>query len=494
MKAITMNASKATVFITHAHFARTGLLMLVITVLLGVAGCAVGPNYRRPETRISGEFSTSSAYTTNAIELEWWKSFNDARLQALVEQALDANRDVQFATARLREARALRNDVRFDLAPTIRNDNYYQNQLASQAAQPGLSREQRESELYHAGFDATWELDVFGRVRRNVQAANADLEAVAANRRDVVISIVAEVARNYFDLRGLQARLDVARRNATNQNDSLKLAQDRLAGGTGTRLDVARAEAQLKTTLASIPAVESAVQRAINRLAVLTAQQPGSWGAELRAPQPLPSAAAIVSIGDPQTLLRRRPDIQAAERSLAAATARIGVNTADLFPRVTFNGSVALEGQTFSALGNAGSETWNFGPRISWAAFDLGRVRQRVKAATARTDAALANYEQTVLLALEETDNALNEFGKEQLRRDLLREAVAAGETSAALSRQRYQDGATDFLAVLDAERVLLELQDSLVISETRTSVALVFVYKALGGGWTVAEEVAVAQ
>ncbi len=230
--------------------------------------------------------------------------------------------------------------------------------------------------------------------------------------------------------------------------------------------------------------METAVARAIHRLGVLTGQPPTALVAELKEPAPLPALPALVAISSPEALLRRRPDVRAAERALAAATARIGIATADLFPRVKFNGRIGLEAKTISGLGQPGADTWSFGPRISWAALDLGHVRARIQAADARAEAALAAYERTVLTTLEETENALVDFGREQSRRDFLRESEQASETAATLAHQRYENGATDFLTVLDAERVLLEAQDQLARSQTRSATALVAVYKSLGGGW----------
>ena len=310
------------------------------------------------------------------------------------------------------------------------------------------------------------------------------MQAVEARRRDVQVSLISEVARTYLELRGAQNQLAVAQRNADNQQETLKITQARLEGGLGTELDTARARAQLNTTLATIPPLETAMARSIHRLGVLSGQQPTALAADLKQPAPLPPLPPLVAISNPETLLRRRPDVRAAERQLAAATARIGVSVADLYPRVTFNGRVGLEASTFSGLGGAGSETWSFGPHITWAALDLGHVRARIQAADARTEASLATYEKIVLTSLEETENALVEFGREQTRRDFLDESVQASQTAATLAHQRFENGATDFLTVLDAERVLLEAQNQLAQSQTRTATALIAVYKALGGGW----------
>lgn len=459
-----------------------GLLPVVL-----LAGCAVGPNYNVPHAPVPNSFLNAPTNIVSPDETAlaiWWKAFSDARLDGLVERAITNNHDLRIATANLKEARALRRLATFDLAPTVQASAGYANSLLSEAAAPrGASRAAREIELYDAGFDATWELDLFGRVRRSVEAANAQLESIEANRLDVLVSVTAEVARNYFELRGLQNQLAVARKNADVQTETLKITQDRLEGGRGTDFDVARSRALLNQTLATIPPLEATIQKAIYRIAVLTGQQPSALASELSSPEPLPSVVPRVSLGDPATVLRRRPDIRAAERSLAAATARIGIETADLFPRVTFIGSVGLQADTLAGLGKSGADTWNFGPRITWAALDLGRVHARIKAADARAEASLAFYERTVLTVLEETEGALVDFGQEQLRQQFLETSAQASQKAADLAHQRYEGGVTDFLSVLDAERTLLEAQDRLAASQTRTVTALVAVYKALGGG-----------
>jgi len=463
-------------------FLASGILPIAL-----LSGCAVGPNYKRPQTSVANSFAnapTNAVSPDEAALATWWRGFNDSRLDALVDRAIAHNHDLRIATANLKEARALRRLTTFDLAPTVQANAGYENGLLSKAAAPpGASRGAREFELYDASFDATWELDLFGRVRRSVQVANAQLGSAEATRLDVLVTVTAEVARNYFELRGLQNQLAVARKNAGVQTETLKITQSRLDGGRGTDFDVSRSRSLLNLTLSTIPPLEAAIQKTIYRIAVLTGKPPTDLTSELTAPAPLPSVMPSIALGDPATLLRRRPDIRAAERSLAAATAQIGVATADLFPRVTFVGSVGFQAETFAGLGKSGADTWNFGPRITWAALDLGRVHARIKAADARTEASLAFYERTVLTALEETEGALVDFGQEQSRQQFLATSAEASQKATDLAHQRYEGGVTDFLSVLEAERTLLEAQDRLAASQTRTVTALVAVYKALGGG-----------
>src|SRR5687767_1478791 len=375
-------------------------MRIVALMLLAFAGCAVGPNYKPPQSTTGRGFAWADqpGLSTNSPTSVWWRSFNDGTLNQLVDGALASNIDLRLASASLREARALRRLANFDLAPTVTAGAGYANQRGSPIfTPPGIPR---DVELYDAGFDATWELDLFGRVRRSTEAARAQAESFEAARRDVLISVVAEIVRNYFELRGTQHQLNVARRNATNQTETLQITQLRLEGGRGTQFDVARARAQLNSTLAIIPPLEALIARTIHRLSVLTGGQPGALMESLSPPASLPNAPELIALGDPAQLLRRRPDVRSAERELAAATARIGVATADLFPRVTFVGRIGIEAETFSGLAQAGSDTWSFGPRITWAALDIGRVQARIKAAGARAEAQLAAYERTVLNAL----------------------------------------------------------------------------------------------
>jgi outer membrane protein, multidrug efflux system len=469
------------------HAGTLAVVVLAPCLLTLLSGCMlVGPDYKMPPTQMPAAFANQvqEGMSTEGVETLWWRGFNDAQLNQLVDLALVTNHDLRIATARLREARALRSETTFDRYPTVTAQTSYTRERASEVLAP---LGDRDIELYEARFDASWELDFFGRVRRSIEASSAQVEAAEANRQDVTVILLAEVARNYFELRGTQNRLAVARRNAENQRETLDLTIALLEGGRGTELDTSRAEAQLTSTLATIPPLEAAIKRAIYRLGVLIGQQPATLDAELTAPSPLPALPTLVALGSPADLLRRRPDIRVTERNLATATANVGVATADLFPRVTLAGSLGIQAGSFSGLGQGGSDTFTVGPGIFWAAFDLGRVRARIRAADARTEAALAQYEQRVLLALEETDGTLIDFNRQQARRDLLRASAQASEKATSLARLRYQSGVADFLTVLDAERTLLESQDRLADSETLTATSLVAVYKALGGGWEIA-------
>jgi multidrug efflux pump len=473
-----------------AASAGTLVLLLVgasLTVFLN--GCAVGPNYHPPKTEVSAAFANGSGtnMTPAPTAVAWWRGFNDAILDSLVDRAVATNLDLRIATAHVLEARALRMGAVADLFPIANANAGWTKSLSSEdAVSVPLTRAQREHSLYNAGFDATWELDFFGHVRRAIQADTAVVAATVATRQDVLVTLISEVARNYFELRGAQNQLTVARGNADNQRESMDLAVSKLKAGRATELDTARARSQLDSTLAFIPPLEAAVKHSIHRLGVLTGQQPTALDSELAPPAPIPALPPLVNIGNPADLLRRRPDIRFAESALAAATARIGVETSDLFPRVTFNGNVGVQASQFSGLVKSGADTYSFGPSITWAALDLGHVLARIKAANARADAQLAGYEKAVLNALEETENALVDFGHEQVRRDYLRQSERSATQAMALARQRYDGGISDFLPVLDAQRSQLLIQAQLAQSETRTATSLVAIYKALGGGWEI--------
>lgn len=453
-------------------------------VVLWVAGCTVGPRYQARVTPLPPDFAHAAVVAgTNvavAADAAWWRAFGDPLLDRLMIRASTNNLDLRRSEARLREARALWREARFDYTPTIRAGAAYEK---SQISKDAAGTKDRQGELFRAGFDATWELDLWGRVRRSVEAARATVEAVESTRDDVLLSVRAEVAANYFELRSVQAQLAVATRNATNQSQTLALAIALRDGGQGTELDVARARSLLNETLASIPAWRGAAQRAIHRLSVLGGLPPRALADELEGAGPLPMTVASLVVPTPEVWLRRRPDIRAAERALAAATARIGVEVADLFPRVTVNGSIGLQAETFPGLTREGGDTFAFGPHLSWAAFDLGRVRQRIRAADARAEGALIVYEQTVLLALEETENALVALGQERQRQAYLQEAETAAAQAVELARQRYRDGIADYLSVLDAERTLLKLEEEVAAVQSANATRLVGVYKALAVG-----------
>jgi len=458
----------------------------IVLTAAALAGCAVGPDYREPEQSVHDQFSNASQPRIGSDEVvaQFWTLLNDPVLDRLVSDALAANKDLAQAVGNLQASRAAARLSGFDLYPTVTAGGIYSRTHESSHQLPGVTHDERTIDTYDVGFDATWELDVFGRVRRSNEATRADAGAAEATLRDAIVSVTAEVARNYCVLRGLQDQLAVAERNENNQRQTLQLTQVRLDAGRGTQLDVSRAAAQLATTEATIPPLRISVATTIHRLSVLTGRQPDELVPELSPIQPMPSLPELNAIGGPETLLRRRPDVRIAERNLAAATARIGVSVADLFPRITFIGSASYNSGSWRDVGNADSQAYSLGPTITWAAFDLGRVRARINIARAQTGVALAAYQAAVLNALEDTENSLVSYGESQRREETLARAATQSTTAARLARERFEGGLSDFLSVLQAERDALAAEDSLAQGRTQTATSLIAVYKALGGGW----------
>jgi multidrug efflux system outer membrane protein len=452
--------------------------------LVMLAGCAVGPDYTPPEPELDPVFSGKSLVdsTTGQPAQDWWKVFGDPLLDELVQESLAANRNVAAAEARLKEARANRRDQQWGFWPSPKVQASATSQRQSLGGNPGNFPVERNYDLYDAGFDASWEIDLFG-YKRGSQALKAARDIAIAARDDVRVSVVAEVARNYFELRGAQQRLVVAERNAANQRRALELVQARLDAGRGTALDTARAQAQIETTLSTVPPLEAVVARARHRIEVLVGKRPGQYTERLGRVAPLPALPTAIAMDEPASLLRRRPDLRVAERRLAATSALIGVATAELFPRITLNGAIGLQSLSLDDLGDSGNDYRRFGPSISWAFLDTGRVRQRIKAAGARHEEAFANYEQAVLTALEDVENALSDYARERQRQVHLAAAARASVEAADLANQRFEGGVSDFLASLDANRSAMEAEDLLAQSQTATATALVALYKALGAG-----------
>jgi multidrug efflux system outer membrane protein len=399
-----------------------------------------------------------------------------------MRRALTANLDLRGAYDRVRSARAVFVERKLDYAPHVQLDGTYSH---VDEQQPGFGTDRFNIQSDSLGFDAAWEIDLFGRVRRSVEAARADLGAESANYRDAQVTVAAEVARNYFELRGAQKRLEVARQNLKSEHQTLELTELLDQAGRGSELDVQRSRARLKATEATIPPLEAAEKQADYRLAVLLGERPGALDQEL-GPAPVATYAKALPIGDPTELLRRRPDVRAAERELAAATARVGVATADLFPRVNVTGFVGFlsgdVGRLFNTTPSTDARAWSIAPSVSWAAFDLGSVRARLRASEAQSDAAAANYEKVVLTALEDTENSLVAYSTRQEQLKSLTEQAGASRRAAELAATQYREGVADFLVLLDAQRTQLEAEDSVARAETSVNVAVVAIYKAFGG------------
>jgi multidrug efflux system outer membrane protein len=450
-----------------------------IAAVLGVSGCAVGPHYKAPQPRAVAFHAADPQLVSEApFDPRWWKQFEDPVLDALIQKSLAANTSIRVARARLAESRAVFDERKLDRYPTVPVDATYT--YAKQQI-PGFFDKPATINTFHSGFDAYWELDLFGQVRHGVAAARSDNQAFEADLHDVEVSVVSELARNYFELRGAQWRLEVAERSLKNQRDTLRLTQLRRDAGVGEEQDVASAAARVAAIDATIPLLELETKRAGYRLAVLTGTRPGELSADLSPRNYAPIVKAL-PIGNASDLLRRRPDVRAAERRLSAATERQGVAVAQLFPQVSvssFVGFLAGRGSLFFTTQSFASTA---SPSVTWSAFDLGRTRARVRASNAATDEALASYDETVLRALEETENSFSNYHAQQQRLVKLNAQAQESKRAADIARLRYREGVIDFLSLLDAERTQLQAEDAVAESERDVYVAVIALYKALGG------------
>jgi multidrug efflux system outer membrane protein len=461
-------------------------LCLWLTLL---AGCTVGPNYQPPQPAVPAQWPTvaETGIGPGAMEIvRWWDLFGDARLPSLVDRAVSANKDLKLAEARVREARAQWRVAGAASWPAVNVSGAYSSVHQSENAPSSAGR---QYDLFQTGFDAGWEIDLFGGVRRSVEAAVAQVQASEENRRDVLVSLVAEVAVNYLALRGNQRRLAIAQENIRSQQNTVDLTHGRLKAGLASRLEVAQAEAQLAGTESKVPVIEASVQQAIHRLGVLLGLEPAALMDELQAPAAIPPPPPQVPVGLPSDLLRRRPDIRRAERQLAAATANIGVATADLFPRFSLTGLLGLQSSRSSDLLTTQSRFWTFGPSLRWPLFNAGRARAAIQVQTARQEEALISYEKAVLTALQEAEDAMVRYTKARSASEALARAMASTRQSADIALELYQKGLVDFLNVLQSQLALYQVQDQFVQSRQEVSTALVALFKALGGGWEIESE-----
>ncbi len=463
-----------------------------------LSGCALsrmltaGPDYEEPKLEVPESFphaqvadggSGQAVDIKSSVDAKWWELFSDPLLNSLVGRAVESNLDTKLALTRIQEAKAMRATSILDFFPVIRSEASSQSYQQSSARLPFAPANLLQIDLYNAELNASWELDLFGRLRRIYESNDAAVDAAEAGHRDVIVSVIGQVATSYVEIRGLQEQLIIARKNAGNQKETLRLTEVLQAGGRGTELDTSRAEAQLQQTLSMIPNLEARLQYAKNRIAVLLGKNPGELDAELNEIKPIPNMTKQIAIGNPAELIRRRPDVRMMERSLAASTAKVGVAVSDLFPRVSFSGNLGYEARSVSDFG-IDATVYGFGPRLSWAAFDIGRVFNQISAAEANVEGQLAQYKQMVLRALEEADNALILYGREMQAMGHLERAAEASDKATKIARERFETGVSDFLTVLDTERRQLDVDTSLAQAQTRVTLALVGIYRALGGGW----------
>jgi NodT family efflux transporter outer membrane factor (OMF) lipoprotein len=473
-----------------------GNLFLLLGTLL-ISGCSVGPDYRRPVEALAPawlEAERSEFDTQPASLVNWWTEFNDAELNSLVERAVKSNLDIFIAEARVRESRASQllaetgEWPRVDLTGSYSRNRSSQNAVAARGQ--GAVTEPRsnnlEQDLYRTGFDAGWEIDVFGGTRRSIEAARANVEASIEDRRDVLVTLLGDVAKNYIDLRGRQRQLAVTQANLQAQQETLRLTRIRFDAGLASDLEIAQAEGQAQTTAAQVPTLESAIKQTAYRLDLLLGSQPGTTWNELSGPAPIPALPPQARVGLPVELLRRRPDIRRAERQLAAATAQIGAATADLYPRFFLIGTFGLQSISATDWFTAQSRFWSIGPTIRWPVFDAGKIRANIEIRNAQQEQALRLYEKSVLSALGDVEMALVNYSKEQSRYRSLLAAVDANRRALQISNDLYIQGLVAFLNVLDAERTLYSSENDLAQSEANMASNLVALYKALGGGWDI--------
>lgn len=459
-----------------------------------LVGCTVGPDYSTPQMEVPSAFSTTldasahSIVSPDIVDTEWWHALGDPVLSDLIDEAMEHNRSVASAVARVRESRALARAAGARDRPAVGGTGFYERRRASEngiidlESIPGASL---ENDLFQGGFDASWEIDLFGGARRTVEDAVARYQATIEDRRALTLSVIAEVAATYAEYRGAQSRRAVLRDNIRIQSESRDRVESNVKVGFAGALDLARAEAQLAQTRALEPGLTSAVRVAAFRLAVLVGRTPGEIDVLLEgAGEQALGVPDVIPVGLPSELIRRRPDVRGSERRLAAATAEIGVNTAELYPRVSLTGAFAMQSTSIGDVVDIGSRTWRIGPSVRWRLFEGGRLRSLVDAAEARQEAAAADFEQAVLLALEEVEASLTVHAAEIDRRLDLRHSVAQSRRAYDAAVSLYQDGLEDAFFVLDAERDLAERTQLLAESEQAVLVSLVAVYKALGGGW----------
>ena len=460
--------------------------VIPLFIVFTLSGCfAVGPDYEAPVLAAPAEWRPSLRGGVTAREpeaqtlAEWWSTLGDTDLSILIERAVTGNLDLKTAQARIREARARRGIAQAGLFPSLSLGGSATVGRGSEDTGSGQRRE-----LYRTGFDASWEADVFGGVRRSIEAAQGELEASAADYQDVLVSLVAEVGLNYVDARKFQTLLQVAEENLKTQAETLQLTEWRFAAGLVSSLDVDQARSNLENTRAQLPRLRISLEAAKNRIAILLGVFPGALEDNFMARKPVPEPPLEVAVGVPAEMLRRRPDVRRAERQLAAQTARIGVATADLYPKFSLPGTIGLEALAANNLFSTANRFWTTIASFSWIVFSGGAIRQNIELQNALQEQALNQYEATILNALEEVDNFLIAFAEEKERRETLTEATRAARLAAELAQDQYASGLIDFQTVLDSQRSVLSFQEQLEQSKGQVTSYLISLYKALGGGW----------
>ena len=465
------------------YLLKNHLILALLSLGWVLTGCMVGPDYKKPPIMVPINWSVYSPAKSlpidNRILVKWWAIFNDPVLSGLMGRVQNSNMDLRQAQARLREARARWGLAKANLFPTL-----YARGATNQTGSSEETGSGNTTEFFRNAFDASWEVDVFGKFRRGIEAAKATLEASEEDLRDVLVSLYAETALNYVLVRSFQARLAITEANLAAQQDTYQLTEWRYQAGLTTELDVDQAKLNMETTRATLPTLYSGLEQAQHALALLLGQTPGTLKPLLTPVQAIPVTPASVAVGLPADLLRQRPDVRRSERKLAAQTAQIGVATAARYPDFNLTGSIGLESLAYTNLYGASAKAFQMAASSALTLFDAGRLRRAIDIQTALQEQALALYEATILQALRDVENALVAFGQEQSRRDTLQSAVTAGQKAFELAQGQYSSGTIDFLRVLDAQRSLLTVQNQLALSEAEVASNLIRLYKALGGGW----------
>jgi NodT family efflux transporter outer membrane factor (OMF) lipoprotein len=478
------------------------LRLIVFGLVIGVAACAAGPSYRTPKLDTPPNFASQLGTNGTASSVQpttpdpdlatWWRALNDEELNSLVERAVKSNLDLEIALDRLQQARTYEAVVIGYALPAVEASaaagRGTGSDLTKGRADTALRSADTGAGLQHintiAGFDAVWELDLFGKVRREFEAARADTQAARAARCGVLTSVVADVVRAYVDLRGFQVRAGILLQASDVLRESLRIVNIRYERGITNELDVALATRELATLESEMAPVQAEANAAEYALAVLVGEYPENMVQELSKPDLIPSMPAPTAPGVPLDLLKRRPDIQQAERELAAATARIGAATANLFPQVAIIGSIGSEGQGWGTAPSVGKHIWSFGPGAVWPLLDFGALDAEVDIADLAARASMVNYRKAILNAVQQVDTSLDAYEAQQERMEKLSTAMLAGQRAVELATKRYNRGLTDFLNVVDAERQFYDLQEQYAIAQVAQGEQFVQLYKSLGGGW----------
>ncbi len=466
-------------------------LFIAFAIAYFLAGCAVGPDYREPKMAVPKQWSGADSRAKTAQPDKWWQAFGDKELDRLITEAIAANLDLKLALERVKDARAQRSATIAAGLPSIdakntvsrRFNNSSGGQQTGGGVGGGFGFGSQHINIFQLGFDAQWELDFFGGVRRAVEAADATIDSEVENSRDVLVTLLGDVARNYIELRSNQRQVEITQKNLAAQRDTQGLTEIRQQSGLASMLDVAQAQAQADTTEAQLPNYEALVKQSIHALSVLLGREPAALSARLERQATIPAGAVVIIPDLPSELLKRRPDIRYAERQMAYANASIGVATAELYPKVNLAAFLGLQNMTITDFTPLG-KSWSAASTITMPIFNWGKLNANIKSKKAQFEQSFLTYQSTVLTAFQEVEDALIAYSKEQQRHKSLAQAVAANQLAVELATERYQKGLTGFIDVLQTQQALYQSESLLVASDAKISSNLVALYKALGGGW----------